>query len=125
MGKSFPKGNALGNRFKPGQSGNPGGRTKTLVEVARAAREYTLEAIETLAKIMRNDKASDAARVSAISILLDRGHGKAPLTINLNRDANLKDLTDDELLAIARGAEQQPDSSGDAPGAPPDKSKLN
>jgi hypothetical protein len=111
--------------FKPGQSGNPGGRTKTIIEVAKAAREYTLEAIETLVKIMRNDEATDAARINACNILLDRGHGKAPLTININRDANFKDLTDDELLAIARGAEQQPDSSGDAPGAPPDKSKLN
>jgi hypothetical protein len=92
--------------------------------VAKLARIYTVEAIETLAKIMRNDKATDAARVNAANIILDRGHGKAPQTININRDTNLRDLTDDELLAIARGAEQ-PDSSSDAPGTAPHKSQLN
>ncbi len=30
-----------GKKFKPGQSGNPGGRSKAIVEVAAAAREIT------------------------------------------------------------------------------------
>jgi hypothetical protein len=120
----FQRGNAPKYGFKPGQSGNPGGKPKAIIEVAKLAGEYALEAIETLAKIMRKEKATDTARVSAISILLDRGHGKAPQTININRDTNLRDLSDDELLAIARGAEQ-PDSSGDASTAPSDPKKLN
>jgi hypothetical protein len=33
-------------------------------------------AIEALASIMNNEKASDAARVSAATALLDRGYGK-------------------------------------------------
>jgi hypothetical protein len=28
--------------FKPGQSGNPGGRSKAQIDVRNAAREYTL-----------------------------------------------------------------------------------
>jgi hypothetical protein len=93
-------------------------------EVAKLAREYTVEAIETLVKLMRKEKATDAARVSAISILLDRGWGKAQQTININRDTNLRDLTDDELLAIARGAEQQ-SGGGDTSAAPDDPTKLH
>jgi hypothetical protein len=42
------------------------------------ARTYTKEAVETLAGIMRNDKAPSAARVAAANGLLDRGYGKPP-----------------------------------------------
>jgi hypothetical protein len=121
----FQKGNVPKHGFKRGQSGNPRGRAKALVEVTKAAREYTVEAIDTLVKIMRDIKATASARVQAAGIILDRGWGKAPVTVNINRDGNLKDLSDDELLAIAAGATGKPDSSSDAPGAAPDKSKLN
>src|SRR5262245_49120404 len=39
-------------------------------------------ALEVLASIMNNPKASDAARVSAATALLDRGYGKAPQHID-------------------------------------------
>ena len=60
---SFGGGNKHG--WQPGQSGNPGGRPKAIVEVAKAARELTTEAITTLREIMRNNKATSSARVSA------------------------------------------------------------
>lgn len=62
--------------FKPGESGNPGGRPKGDIELRRAARERTAEALETLINIMRNQKAPAAARVSAAEALLSRGWGK-------------------------------------------------
>lgn len=58
-----------------GQSGNPGGRPKGLVEVNKLAREYTEVAIRTLAKICNAGK-SEPARVAAATALLDRGWGK-------------------------------------------------
>ena len=67
--------------FQPGQSGNPGGRPKQLAEVRDLARQHTDEAIETLATIMRNEKAPPAARVSAAESILSRGWGKAPQEI--------------------------------------------
>jgi len=62
--------------FKKGQSGNPGGRPKVVAEVKELAREHMPAAIEALVSIMNNPKGSDAARVSAASVLLDRGYGK-------------------------------------------------
>ena len=34
------------SKFKPGQSGNPGGRPKGFAEVRELAREHTVAAIE-------------------------------------------------------------------------------
>jgi len=62
--------------FKPGKSGNPGGRPKGDIELRRAARERTAEALATLVTIMRNTKAATAARVSAAEAILNRGWGK-------------------------------------------------
>ena len=44
------------------------------------AQQYTEKAIEALAEIMESGE-SEAARVSAANALLDRGHGKATITL--------------------------------------------
>jgi hypothetical protein len=73
-----------GNGFKPGQSGNPGGRPAILKEVQELARNCTTEAVETLREIMRNKKAPAQARVAASSAMLDRGWGKPLQAVDLN-----------------------------------------
>ena len=62
--------------FKPGQSGNPGGRPKGLKEVVELARQHTPAAIEALARVMNSAKSPPAAVVAASVALLDRGWGK-------------------------------------------------
>ena len=62
--------------FKPGKSGNPGGRPK-VADLRRLARERTVDAITTLIQVMRSPKSAAAARVMAANSLLDRGWGKA------------------------------------------------
>jgi Family of unknown function (DUF5681) len=74
----------IGKPFQKGQSGNPGGRPKAVAEIKDLARKHTDEALETLAAIMRNPKASAAARVSAANALLDRGYGKPPQHITVD-----------------------------------------
>jgi hypothetical protein len=90
-------------RFKPGQSGNPSGLSKADMDVRRLARERTLAAIETLAKIMLNEKAASAARVSAATALLDRGWGK-PIQPSsfVDADGNDRLLPAEQASALER-----------------------
>ena len=67
--------------WKPGQSGNPGGRPKEVGHVRELARRHTPEAIETLAAIMRTSK-SDTSRVAAAQALLDRAWGHPTVSLS-------------------------------------------
>jgi len=74
--------NELG-RFKPGYSGNAGGRPKDEHKVAQLARSFTLEAIGTLVGLMRNGK-DERVKGTAAQALLDRGWGKPRVEVVTN-----------------------------------------
>jgi hypothetical protein len=70
-----------------------GGRVKGSVNKATAsirdaARQYTQEAILTLADVMRDENQSGPARVAAVNALLDRGYGKPHQSVDV--DATLQ-----------------------------------
>ena len=60
--------------FKPGRSGNPGGRPKA--EVQALARTFTERAIKTLGEITEDVKAPPAARALGANALLDCAWGR-------------------------------------------------
>ena len=86
-------------RFVPGQSGNPGGRPKTLAIVQNLARSYTETSIKVLGEIMEDEDERGATRIAAIQVLLDRGWGR-PLTRIDVSDDNFENLTNAELEAF-------------------------
>jgi hypothetical protein len=57
------------------------GRNRIPVDLRSLCRSYTDESVRVLASIMRQPEHSAAARVAAAGILLDRGWGKAPVTV--------------------------------------------
>ncbi len=78
---------------------------KKVADVQSAAREFTTEAIETLADVMNDAKAPPSARVAAANILLDRGHGKA--VQHIEAEINLYDglnLDEKRILLAALDA---------------------
>jgi len=64
---------------------------KATADVKAAAQQYTAEAVEALAAIMR-DSDSDAAKVAAIKEILDRGHGKARQLVEADVKATFTEL---------------------------------
>ena len=67
--------------WKPGQSGNPGGRPKVAGEVRELARQHGYEAIRRLVELMGSKNESVAMR--ACEALLDRGYGRTVQGVEL------------------------------------------
>lgn len=77
---------AMGGK-RPGAGRKPGSPNKATATVKEAAQVYTDEALKVLATIMKDVKQPAAARVTAASAILDRGHGKPKQSLDI--DANV------------------------------------
>src|SRR6516225_3478378 len=75
------------------------------VDIRSYARKFTVEALETLAHVMRQPKAPPAARVMAAHALLDRGWGKAAQLVAV--DGEIRQLVEVKLSVV------EPKVSGD------------
>ena len=86
--------------FKPGQSGNPGGRPKRHIgDLSRESRRYGQLALGTLVKICRSGL--ERNRLTAAKELLDRGYGRALQMVDVAvLTKKLNELTPDELAAL-------------------------
>lgn len=90
-----------------GVSGNPRAardpRTSVELDVRALAQKFTVDAIQTAAKIMLNTKNPPAVRLSAADLLLKRGHGM-PIQPVSNPDLtplNFAEMSDDMLITSA------------------------
>jgi len=101
--------------FKPGVSGNPGGRPRGK-GIAAKAREHTDRAMEVLVEGMQDD--DPKVRISAAREVLDRGWGK-PLTMTADVTKRLDEFTDDDLdagISFLRAAIGAADPDGEGEG---------
>ena len=69
----------IGRPWPKGTSGNPGGRPKGSQEIAELARSHSVECINRLLEISRNENISAPARILATNSMLDRAFGKPKL----------------------------------------------
>lgn len=100
--------------WKPGQSGNPGGRPRVVADIQALARQHTEAAVRALVAAL----GSPRERVAAAQALLDRGYGRAPQRTELTgadggpiQTQQVEDLRApiDELIAgaLAKAQEQK------------------
>lgn len=77
-------GGVTGKGFRPGQSGNEGGRPRGLERLFRdkLGEGGVDEAIDILLTVMRDPKAAAKDRLRAVEIIFDRGWGKPTQTVN-------------------------------------------
>jgi hypothetical protein len=119
-------GGASGHGWRPGQSGNAGGRPKNVVNVQELARSHTEAAIETLVDALRDPR----LKVQAAVALLERGWGKPLQPVVTNDDGAdhwsqhllAARLIAAELRTEREVAEQHPVIDATAEPLPPDLS---
>ena len=66
--------NVVGRPFRPGQSGNPGGRPKSNEHVRNIARSNSVRAVERLIELIESD--DERVALTAAKEVLDRAFGK-------------------------------------------------
>ena len=93
MSKNKPR----GRPFPKGTSGNPGGKSKSFLDVRQLARTFTAQAVHALVEALTDERSKVAAAIA----LLDRGYGRPQQTIDMNVRRSLGDY----LAAAASGIE--------------------
>lgn len=70
--------------FKPGQSGNPGGRPKSDSEFLKLVREAAPNALKRMQEIASDKKHFD--NFNAVKWILERAHGKPSQSLEVSGD---------------------------------------
>ena len=101
------------NRFKKGQSGNPGGRPKRTAAELKAVqklKKLTPEAVDVVEKILRNDKASLYARLQAAEIIFNRAMGRPETYLKVDTAEKSVEATAARLQALFGTVEDEEES---------------
>ena len=85
--------------FKPGISGNAGGRPKGVKSLRKSAQIHTASALITMVQIMENPTESAKDRLIAAGMILDRAWGRP----TNNEEVDVKTLSDAQLEKIING----------------------
>lgn len=87
------KGTKTGGR----KAGTP---NKSTADLREAAQQFTADALQTLVDVMKDDGQPAAARISAATAVLDRGHGRPQIHTETTLSTNANAPTQIELVAF-------------------------
>lgn len=90
--------------FKPGQSGNPGGKPKAPTVIMHKVREiagtHSVQAVQVLIDIMNDRKAAVNSRVTAATAILDRAIGKPKEFLEITKTNPFDDMTINQIMGM-------------------------
>lgn len=89
-------------RWRAGRSGNPNGRPAAMAELRRLARGFTELGLWRLIKIIQDDEIAPQVQVQAVSLLFDRGYGRAVQPIEAGLPGDFENMEDTELRAYVK-----------------------
>ena len=99
------------HRFRPGKSGNPGGRPKKIREVADIALDGSVKAINALIAALDIEMAKDKPNPHTIAMLsdkiMDRGLGRAAQSLDVTQET--KHTLSEEFESIVRKIQDRKD----------------
>jgi hypothetical protein len=101
--------------FKPGNSGNPGGRPQTLAKYIREKTKGGITLADELFKIIKNKRNATRDRLAAVKLACEYGFGKPVQPISgpeggpVEMNINLGKLGNTELEALHRLVEKATD----------------
>ncbi len=98
------------NRFKPGKSGNPGGRPKKTTAELKAVqkmKKLTPHAVEVVVGILDNEKASFYARLQAAQIIFDRAMGRPDTFLKVDSSEQSVQASTARLQSLFGSAENE------------------
>jgi hypothetical protein len=109
-------GGVTGKGFRPGRSGNPGGRPQGLAKATRElVGEDGMKLAEFWLSIMEDETRRDSDRLEASKLLADRGWGKAAVFSPQEGDpldlASMEQAAEDFRAAILRLAPSEPENA--------------
>jgi hypothetical protein len=105
------------SKFKPEQSGNPGGRPAIVKNIQELARQHTGDAVKAFVAALKNPR----ERVAAANVLLGYGYGRPVQTQNVRMIRSFADLTDEEIAALVGDVDE---SEGTRPSRPSDGARV-
>ena len=103
------------NRFKPGQSGNPGGRPRKTKEeelLLEQLKELTPLALQKMKKMLENDHVAALAKVRIIEIILERTFGKVESAVKVTNTQESVEAAQAELEAIFASMDDEQQEGG-------------
>ena len=84
--------------FKPGESGNAGGRPKKSNPASMAAKQHALEAIEYQAFVMRDKTEKTENRLKAAEHIITRAYGKPQEYVEHTADQDQVGAMEDNIV---------------------------
>ena len=98
------------NRYKKGQSGNPGGRPRRTEEEKEALeqiRSLAPKAVEEMERILNSKTASLYAKIQVIDIILNRTYGKPEAALKLETAQNTLEASSERISSIVNAMREK------------------